>query len=543
MKRAVIYARVSTERQADDGLSVDSQIEACRRKADELGAAVLHVYRDDGISGRTDERPGFRAAIHHCRLIGADYMLCWSSSRFARDQLDALTYKRELAASGVRLVYASSSIDLGTTEGWLADSFSQIIDEAYSRQVSSDTRRSMLSASREGFFMGGRVPYGYQAVSSPGTKRRRLLPAPDEAAVVADIYAHSARHIGAFSIAVMLNETGRTLRGRPWSKNTILGILKSEVYMGQVIFNRFDKKYRRDRPKEEWVRVQAHESIVSPERFAEVQAGLAGREPAAEHVPGNNRHIFAGLLRCGLCGSGLKLATGTGRGKKVYSYYACNGAIQGKGCAFKRLPADKFDDWALKELLDRVLTQENVQGVIDQLDQAATNWVKSRGVRRRSMVADMRGAEAKRAKLYELLEAPGNGTLGIADLVPRLRELNEQIKRLEMALVALEDEQEPMVPQLAATATEAARVMRDLVMNCESPRTVRDFVASIVDRIEVGPTEVRVDYHPECLIRSQSAVVHSTRNWLPVVGTLRTATVVIPRPGIADHPSLSRRAA
>lgn len=537
MKRAVIYARVSTERQADEGLSVDSQIEACRRKAAELGAAVLHVYRDDGISGRTDERPGFRAAIHHCTLARADYMLCWSSSRFARDQLDALTYKRELAAAGVRLVYASSSIDLGTNEGWLADSFAQIIDEAYSRQVSSDTRRSMLSAAREGYFMGGRVPFGYQAVPAPGTKRRRLVPAPDEAPVVAEIYGHSARHIGAFAIAVMLNERGTTLRGRPWNKNTILGILKSEVYMGDVIFNRFDKKVGRQRPREEWVRVQSHEPIVSSDRFAEVQAGLADREPVAEHVPGNTQHVFAGLLRCGLCGAGLKMATGTGRGKKQYSYYHCNNALQGRGCTFKRLPAGKFDEWALQELLDRVLTKENVQGVVDQLDQAATTWVKARAARRRSLVAELRTAEGKRAKLYELLEAEGKQALGIEDLAPRLRELNEQVRRIETALVHLEDEQEPALPQLAASAAEAARVMRDLVLTCNNPRTVRDFVASIVDKIEVGTTEVRVDYHPECLIRDQGAVVHSTKNWLPVVGLLRTATLVIQRPGAAPGPS------
>lgn len=108
MKRAVIYARVSTERQADEGLSVESQIEACRRKAADLGAAVVAVYRDDGISGTTDARPGFRAAIHHCAR-GVDLLICWSSSRFARDQHDAITYKRELAAGGTRLVYASQA--------------------------------------------------------------------------------------------------------------------------------------------------------------------------------------------------------------------------------------------------------------------------------------------------------------------------------------------------------------------------------------------------------------------------------------------------
>lgn len=118
MKRAVIYARVSTERQADEGLSVESQIEACRRKANELDAAVVAVYRDDGISGTTDARPGFRAAINDSALGGVDFLLCWSSSRFARDQHDAIRYKRDLAARGTKLVYASQALDLDTDGGW-----------------------------------------------------------------------------------------------------------------------------------------------------------------------------------------------------------------------------------------------------------------------------------------------------------------------------------------------------------------------------------------------------------------------------------------
>ena len=63
MKRAIIYARVSTQRQADDGVSMESQIEQCRVKAHALGTEVVEVFRDDGVSGRSDKRPGFQAAL------------------------------------------------------------------------------------------------------------------------------------------------------------------------------------------------------------------------------------------------------------------------------------------------------------------------------------------------------------------------------------------------------------------------------------------------------------------------------------------------
>ena len=99
MKRAVIYARVSTDKQADEGLSIDSQIDSCRRKAEQLGAVVLHVFRDEGISGTTDARPGFRTAINRCAVGDVDFMICWSSSRFARDQHDASTASPSTAGS------------------------------------------------------------------------------------------------------------------------------------------------------------------------------------------------------------------------------------------------------------------------------------------------------------------------------------------------------------------------------------------------------------------------------------------------------------
>lgn len=532
MKRAVIYARVSTERQADEGLSVESQIEACRRKANELDAAVVAVYRDDGISGTTDARPGFRAAIRDSSLGGVDFLLCWSSSRFARDQHDAIRYKRDLAARGTKLVYASQALDLDTDGGWLADSVQQIIDESYSRQVSADTRRSMMRAASEGYFMGGRVPYGYQVVAAEDGRRKRLVPRPDEAAVVRMIFERSARGEGAVAIARTLNAQGFLLRGKRWGKTTLLNLLKSEVYMGKVIYNRFERKRRRERPEQDWIRVQAHEALVTPEVFKAVQLGLEDRSPAAGgNVPANTKHVFAGLARCGCCSAGMKMTTGTGRAGRIYHYYACNSDVQGKGCALKPIRADLFDSWLLSELLDRVLTEENVQGVIDRLDNAAVRWAKDRAARRSALVLEMRTAESRRAKLFDVIEVQGRDTPGLHEMAPRLRELNEQIRRVEVALMQIEDERDPMVGRPAVSAAEAVAVLRGMVRDCEDAAALRGFVASIVDRVVIDEKEVRMHYHPECLIRDDDrALVHSTARWLPVRGLLRTATVVILRP-------------
>lgn len=529
MKRAIIYARVSTDKQADEGLSIDSQIDACRRKAEQLGAVVLHVFRDEGISGTTDARPGFRTAINRCAIGDIDYMICWSSSRFARDQHDAISYKRELVSYRTKLSYAQSQIDLSSHEGWMLDSFQQVVDESYSRQVSADTKRSMMRAASEGYFMGGRPPYGYQADLADDQRRRRLVPHEAEAAVIKMIFEQSSHGTGAYLIARQLNNDGFSSRsGRPWHKGTILHILQSEVYMGIVIYNRMDRKGKRERPEEDWIRVQAHEPIITAELFHLVRDGLSDRTPQADRSAPNSGHIFTGLLRCGHCNSSLQIATGTGR-SKTYSYYACRGDLQGSKCSFKRTRADLLDRWLLGELLDKLLNRDVIQGVLDGLDEAAGRWVKDRAAKRTTLVLEMRTLESRRDKLYDAIETGGAGTPGITELGPRLRKIAEQLAKIEASLMTLENETEPMAGDIGVTADEAAEVFRTTIEGSSDPKTLRAFVATIAQMIVVKDTEVVVHYKPECLVMGDGEAVQSKHRWLPVSSTLRTAILCIGR--------------
>lgn len=184
-KTAVIYARVSTARQADDGLPVESQIDQCKARAAALGATVIRIFRDDGISGRTSARPAFLEAIDFCDAHQVGMFVCWSTSRFARNRLDAAVYKRLLAKAGTRLVYASQ--DFGDNDdAWLAEAIVEVMDEQYSRTIAKDTRRSMRKNAEDGYWNGGHVPFGFHVV--PDGKRRRLAPLESEAAVVRMIF-------------------------------------------------------------------------------------------------------------------------------------------------------------------------------------------------------------------------------------------------------------------------------------------------------------------------------------------------------------------
>lgn len=518
MKRAVIYARVSTRRQADDGLPVESQLEHCRAKAQALGAAVAREFVDGGISGTTDRRPAFQDALNYCAVHEVDYFICWSSSRFARNHLDAGNYKGVLARYGTRLVYSSTEVDLRTDDGWFIDAIGSVIDERYSRQVASDTRRSMLKNARDGFFGGGRVPYGF--VTVPDGKRKRLAAHPTEGPVVERIFRYALGGLGAKWVAMRLNEEGLSMRGRAWSKNTISTILKNEVYMGMIVFNRTNSRTRKPNPVSDWVKVRSHAPIVDPDQFAAVQEGMADRAPTRVGGTPRSQRVFVGLLKCA-CGAPLRITNGTSRNGDRYDYYTCSARYSGASkCPSKSERADLFDDWMIGALVDMVLTPDRMAGIIEQAKAQRLEWVQERGGRRVGLVAELRETEAARSKLFGVLELHGKDTPNLGDLTRRLRELNARLKRVEDALADLEAE--PVAPDQMPVIdpVEAVRQMREVITGCEDPRRLRAFVGEFVEAITVQPDKVQVAYKPELVVRMHAGQpVRSEVMWLPDLGS------------------------
>lgn len=64
-----IYARVSTTQQAEKGYSLETQIEACKKKAMEMGATSIKEYIDDGYSGAYLERPAVAFINYPYRIM------------------------------------------------------------------------------------------------------------------------------------------------------------------------------------------------------------------------------------------------------------------------------------------------------------------------------------------------------------------------------------------------------------------------------------------------------------------------------------------
>lgn len=104
--RVVLYARVSSERQAEKDSSIVAQLKALRKYALERGWEVYKEFVDEAESARSANRPAFKdmIALAKQRYKFFDAILFWKLSRFARNREDSIIYKSLLRKYGISVI-------------------------------------------------------------------------------------------------------------------------------------------------------------------------------------------------------------------------------------------------------------------------------------------------------------------------------------------------------------------------------------------------------------------------------------------------------
>ncbi len=339
-RRAVIYLRVSTSKQADkdfdpEGYSLPAQREACQRKAEALDAEVVEEYLDRGESARTADRPNFQAMIERIKTKqDVDYVIVDKLDRFARNRRDDANILFDLRMAGANLVSVKENVD-ETPAGQLLHAILAGINEFYSRNNGTETIKGM----RQKVQVGGtpyRAPLGYLNARKVVTGREiRIITFDQERAPLIraafELYA-----TGEWTLQALLDElTARGLRTRPPGERPVkpvtlpvfARILHNPYYMGIVRWNGVEYEGR-------------HDPLIDAETFARVQEIMAAHFLAGDKQRRHN-HYLKGSVYCRRCGSRLCLTNAKGR----YLYFFCAGRHQRRtDCLAPYMLADDVED-------------------------------------------------------------------------------------------------------------------------------------------------------------------------------------------------------
>lgn len=331
--KAVIYCRVSTEKQVTDGNGLDSQEHRCREYAASLGLEVENVFRDEGISGGLFDRPAMKSLI--CYLDknwhNKYFVIFDDLKRFARDVEVHIKLKAELKAREAKLRCLNYNFD-DSAEGEFVETIFAAQNQLERKQNRRQVCQKMKSRIERGYWcFNAPTGYDYQKDKEHG---KLLVPVQPIADIIREGLIGFAEDRFKRQIDLKYFFTSKNL-------NVLLG--KKEVYLEfvnrvltQLLYTGF-VEYR------EWgisKRPGKHQAFISEEIFNKIQAKLKRPERMPRETD-SLEYPLRRVISCSVCGKPMTASASRGR-TKYYAHYTCNN----KECSLspKNITASKVED-------------------------------------------------------------------------------------------------------------------------------------------------------------------------------------------------------
>ena len=132
MKKGVIYARYSSDRQTEQ--SIEGQLRVCNDYAIKNDIAIVDTYIDRAMTGTNDKRTAFQQMLKDSNKRAWEYVLVYKIDRFGRNKYELAMNKHTLKLNGIRLISCMENIP-DTPEGIILESMLEGMAEYYSAEL------------------------------------------------------------------------------------------------------------------------------------------------------------------------------------------------------------------------------------------------------------------------------------------------------------------------------------------------------------------------------------------------------------------------
>jgi site-specific DNA recombinase len=501
------YGRVSGIESARGEISIPDQKNRISRWSEDQGLPVRKFYIDEGKSATNDKRPAFQKMVADIEQgkYRPRFIVAYDTSRLFRNRVDSELYERRLAKCGVSIATVTHTFPR-TVPGVMSKNLMAELDQYIPMMTSVRVKETEIALAKQGFWPGGAPRYGIETyvVEKFGKKvRRKLRPRDNEAEIVRKVFDLSLNGDecsgpkGVIKIAewLRINEI-KTRRGSYFSPRTVHEMLTSRSYTGVYEWN-YEAK---DRPfvggdEDKEVFTFHFEPVVDTDTFDRVQ--LKMQSQAKDWDQSCDTWVYQGslLLReltfC-TCGGRLGLSSGTGKDGTVRRYYLCN----------RRKKFGRYDCAAsrINELvLDKIVLGALKETVLDEtrLGQLLKAWTEAEALEHAKQIEAGASIQAKADSAERELQR----LLRLAKLDDDLASDPLFLKELSLARRGAAQARN----KLAAIAKQSARsgeatpeqvavfasMMRG-ILNGEDKERTKVYLRSLISRIEVGATEIRI---------------------------------------------------
>jgi site-specific DNA recombinase len=509
-----VYVRVSTQRQAQ-AQTIEQQLERLRAHLDSQGVELASeaIFRDDGYSGATLNRPGLDRLRDAVRAGEVERLLVTDPDRLARNYVQLMVLLEELERAGCEVAFLDRPMSRDPQDQLLLQIRGAVAE--YERTLIAERmRRGRQAKLRAGCLLPWtRPPYGYRLDPDRPRDPAGVTLEMAEAAVVRELFSgYLEDHQSLFGLAKHLQTLGiASPAGRPrWSPTTLRGLLTNPTYTGQVYAGRWRARAPRLRrsathpigkpsdspvpvPPAEWLPVANVPALVSEERFAQAQAKLARNRAFARRHNTAHAYLLRALVSCGVCRSSCLCRTI----HPGYAYYVCRGkgnplrSRREQSCLARYAPAHQLDALVWEDLCDLLTHPEHVAQALARAH--GGGWLPQELQARREQLRQ--GQLNLERQLERLTEAYLLAVIPVAEY-QRRRQMLEQRLQASMTLASQLEAQADRRAELAGWAASAAdfcQRVRAGLAGADFARK-RQLVELLIDRVLVADGEVEIRY-------------------------------------------------
>tara|TARA_R110000782_G_scaffold102483_5_gene189535 strand:+ start:34857 stop:36413 length:1557 start_codon:yes stop_codon:yes gene_type:complete len=296
--RVVAMFRVSTEKQANEGASLDAQEHGYRGLADRHGWDTVAVFRGcESATQASRERAVLQQVLACVRERRPEAIYVHEQSRLTRgDELEVAALLRELREQEIKIIIGGVVRDLSSLDERFMVGIQSLVDRAEAERIKERHLRGKRAKARRGLKNSGPTPFGYRNPPPGHPDRGQLQIVEDEAVIVRRVFAMAADGDAVRAIAARLNAEGvPSPRGKHWGKSSIARMLANPAYRGCHVTGGWvaepgSRTFRFDQNQPGAIVVEgSHQPIVSP-------AAWEAAQPTRPAPPTPRPRLLSGLM-------------------------------------------------------------------------------------------------------------------------------------------------------------------------------------------------------------------------------------------------------
>lgn len=420
-----IYCRVSTKEQAEHGYSLEAQkkagIKICNNQK-----LSYEVFTEAGASANKetlDNRPVLQKLLDDVELGIFNFVFVVEMDRLSRNPITLHFIKKILSENQCKVLTINQTYDFTDVEDDFLTDLLGAMAKRENRQRAARSMRGKVEAVKQGKWMGGLHPFGYDVIRSTNkAEKAKLVINKDEAKIYKQIVSwYIDESMGSRRIAYKLRELNFPTKNKSvygidtlWSENTILSMLRNKLYTGIYSFKGIAGKIP---------------AIIDDETYERILLKMKQNKVKPDRIT-QHQYMLRGLMYCGNCG---RIWYPKFREGGKYNYYICKSKYVGTrkyhigDCYIPQIQARTIESFVWHELIKVLSTEDTVKTLISLSNRK--NIVPKKAAFSSKVSGEIKFIDEQINRLFDLYAK--TKTMSVAELDKKITELQQKKEKLQ----------------------------------------------------------------------------------------------------------------